>query len=93
MILTWCYFRLPETKDRSFGEIDLLFENRVSARKFSSTTVDRESARSFALDELLTRRTYPIEFANVRGGNPTRQTVPSLSAMDEKMEFDHVEKA
>lgn len=42
MILIWCYFRLPETKDRAFGEIDLLFENRVSARKFSSTSVDRE---------------------------------------------------
>ena len=39
----WCYFRLPETKDRSFGEIDLLFENKISARKFKSTKVDRES--------------------------------------------------
>ncbi|KAJ9613062.1 hypothetical protein H2200_003003 [Cladophialophora chaetospira] len=36
----WCWYRLPETKDRSFGEIDLLFENRVPARKFRSTKVD-----------------------------------------------------
>lgn len=37
----WCWFRLPETKDRSFGEIDLLFENKVHARKFKSTHVDQ----------------------------------------------------
>ncbi|KAJ9202745.1 hypothetical protein DTO166G4_7313 [Paecilomyces variotii] len=37
----WCWFRLPETKDRSFGEIDLLFENRIPARKFKSTKVDQ----------------------------------------------------
>ncbi|KAE8328078.1 general substrate transporter [Aspergillus sergii] len=39
----WCFFRLPETKDRSFGEIDILFENRVPARKFKSTKVDQFS--------------------------------------------------
>jgi SP family general alpha glucoside:H+ symporter-like MFS transporter len=38
--LTWCYFRLPEPKDRSFAEIDLLFEKKVSARKFASTDLD-----------------------------------------------------
>lgn len=36
----WCWFRLPETKDRSFCEIDLLFEQKVPARKFKSTRVD-----------------------------------------------------
>jgi SP family general alpha glucoside:H+ symporter-like MFS transporter len=39
----WCWFRLPETKDRTFGEIDLLFENQVPARKFKSTKVERRS--------------------------------------------------
>lgn len=38
----WCYFRLPETKDRTFGEIDLLFEHKVPARKFKTTKVDRK---------------------------------------------------
>lgn len=38
----WCWFRLPETKDRTFGEIDLLFENKVHARKFRYTKVDRK---------------------------------------------------
>ncbi|KAL4812538.1 general substrate transporter [Aspergillus spinulosporus] len=37
----WCWFRLPETKDRTFGEIDLLFTHRVPARKFKSTHVDQ----------------------------------------------------
>ncbi|KAF4551456.1 Sugar (and other) transporter-like protein 66 [Elsinoe fawcettii] len=37
----WCWFRLPETKDRSFGEIDLMFNSRVPARKFKSTVVDQ----------------------------------------------------
>ncbi|GFZ47587.1 hypothetical protein JCM24511_05331 [Saitozyma sp. JCM 24511] len=42
LCLVWCILRLPETKDRSFGEIDLLFENKVPARKFKHTKVDRQ---------------------------------------------------
>lgn len=38
----WCWFRLPETKDRTFGEIDLLFDNHVPARKFKYTKVNRK---------------------------------------------------
>ncbi|KAE9369179.1 putative MFS alpha-glucoside transporter [Stipitochalara longipes BDJ] len=41
LCLIWCWFRLPETKDRTFGEIDLLFDNHVSARKFKYTKVDQ----------------------------------------------------
>ncbi|KAF2156537.1 sugar transporter [Myriangium duriaei CBS 260.36] len=37
----WCWFRLPETKDRTFGEIDLMFDNHVSARQFKYTVVDQ----------------------------------------------------
>lgn len=36
----YVYFRLPETKDRSFAEIDILFDNNVGARKFTKTKVD-----------------------------------------------------
>lgn len=39
-MLVWCYFRLPETKDRTFDELDVLFAKRVPARKFASTVVD-----------------------------------------------------
>ena len=31
---------MPEPQGRSFAELDLLFERGVSARKFSSTSVD-----------------------------------------------------
>ncbi|KAH7349318.1 general alpha-glucoside permease [Plectosphaerella cucumerina] len=41
LILTWAYFRLPETKGRTYGELDVLFEQEVSARKFASTRVDQ----------------------------------------------------
>lgn len=36
----WCYFRLPETKDRTFAELDVLFSKGISARKFAETHVD-----------------------------------------------------
>ncbi|KAK4139894.1 general substrate transporter [Dichotomopilus funicola] len=36
----WVYFRLPEPKGRTYAELDLLFERRVSARKFATTKVD-----------------------------------------------------
>jgi SP family general alpha glucoside:H+ symporter-like MFS transporter len=38
--LIWTFFRLPEPKGRTYAELDLLFEMKVSARKFSSTKVD-----------------------------------------------------
>lgn len=38
--LTWAVFRLPETKDRTFPELDVLFEKRVSAWKFKTTKVE-----------------------------------------------------
>ncbi|KAJ9110617.1 hypothetical protein QFC19_001446 [Naganishia cerealis] len=53
LCLVWCWFRLPETKDRTFGEIDLLFENRVPARKFRSTAVDQFAASRGVADEHL----------------------------------------
>ena len=36
----WIWFFLPETKNRSFAEIDYLFQKKVSARKFTTTPVD-----------------------------------------------------
>jgi len=40
MCLIIAYFGLPEMKDRSYRELDILFKRKVSARKFSSTEVD-----------------------------------------------------
>lgn len=30
----WCYFRLPETKGRTYEELDIMFEAGIPARKF-----------------------------------------------------------
>lgn len=38
--LVWAYFRVPETKNRTFAEVDILFKNKVKARNFSKTRVD-----------------------------------------------------
>ena len=40
LCIIYSYFRVPEPKGRSFAELDLLFEQRVSARKFAKTQVD-----------------------------------------------------
>lgn len=39
--IIYCYFRLPETKGRTFAQLDLLFEHKVSARNFKTTRVDQ----------------------------------------------------
>jgi SP family general alpha glucoside:H+ symporter-like MFS transporter len=39
LFLIWTYFRLPEPKGRTYGELDVLFERKVPARKFKSTPV------------------------------------------------------
>lgn len=38
--VVWVFFRLPEPKGRTYAELDVLFAQGVSARKFSSTHVD-----------------------------------------------------
>ncbi|KAJ6783626.1 hypothetical protein PWT90_04479 [Aphanocladium album] len=40
LCIIYVYFRLPEPRGRTFAELDMLFEKRVSARKFASTEVD-----------------------------------------------------
>jgi len=40
IIMVWAFFRLPEVKGRTYEELDILFEDRISARKFSKTFVD-----------------------------------------------------
>ncbi|KAF7350122.1 Maltose permease [Mycena venus] len=37
----YCWFRLPETMGRSYGELDILFENKVPAWRFSKSKVDQ----------------------------------------------------
>ncbi|KAH8892330.1 putative maltose permease [Thozetella sp. PMI_491] len=46
--IVWVYFRLPEPKGLTPGEIDVLFENKVPARKFDKVKADE--FRSAGLD-------------------------------------------
>ena len=41
LCVVWAFFRLPEPKGRTYGELDILFEAKVSARKFKGTVVDQ----------------------------------------------------
>ncbi|KAK0391134.1 hypothetical protein NLU13_0636 [Sarocladium strictum] len=45
----YLWYKLPETKNRSFAEIDYLFQKKVSARKFTSHPVDLESIHAVQL--------------------------------------------
>ncbi|CAG9992938.1 unnamed protein product [Clonostachys byssicola] len=40
LCFVWAFFRVPETKGRTFAEINILFHNKVKARKFSKTQVN-----------------------------------------------------
>ncbi|KOS20795.1 Maltose permease MAL61 [Escovopsis weberi] len=40
LVTIWGFFRIPETKGRTFAELDVLFENKVPAWRFSSEKVD-----------------------------------------------------
>lgn len=46
IFFVWTYFRLPETKDRSYEELNILFQEGVSARRFSKVKVDAYAERS-----------------------------------------------
>lgn len=41
--LVWAYFRVPETKNRTFAEVDILFKNKIKARDFHKAKVDLAS--------------------------------------------------
>jgi SP family general alpha glucoside:H+ symporter-like MFS transporter len=38
----WCFFRLPETKHRTFEELDYMFENKVPTRAFKGYVIEEE---------------------------------------------------
>jgi len=40
LCIIYTYFRIPEPAGRTFAELDLLFERKISARNFASTSVD-----------------------------------------------------
>lgn len=40
LCIIYTYFRVPEPRGRTFAELDVLFERRISARNFAKTEVD-----------------------------------------------------
>lgn len=40
MTITWAFFRLTESKDRTFEELDIIFGEKVPTRKFGSYVVE-----------------------------------------------------
>lgn len=36
----YCYFRLPEPSGKTYGELDILFDNKVHARRFKRVKVN-----------------------------------------------------
>lgn len=71
LMTVWAFFRLPETWNRSFHDLDVLFAKKVPARKFAGTKVDAFDEHEN--NQLATR--YSV-------ANPTRRpsVVPSISA-------------
>ena len=45
------YFRLPEPKGLTYADLDVLFENHVSARKFRKVEVDPFRSDNLVIDE------------------------------------------
>lgn len=40
LFIIWGYFRLPESHGLTYSELDLLFEHRISSRKFNREQAD-----------------------------------------------------
>ncbi|KAF7158187.1 hypothetical protein CNMCM5623_002853 [Aspergillus felis] len=51
LFFIWTYFRLPETKGKTFEELDILFARKISARKFAKYRVDAYSEGDQALSK------------------------------------------
>lgn len=44
LLWAWGYFRLPEPRGRTYGEMDVLFQAGVPARKFAKADVEEYAA-------------------------------------------------
>ncbi|KAG6007608.1 hypothetical protein E4U54_008804 [Claviceps lovelessii] len=53
MCLIWCYFRLPESRNRTYEELDILFQRRIPARRFDKYDLlaEADHARGVTLQE------------------------------------------
>lgn len=56
VITIWSYFRLPEAMGRTYEELDLLFSNKVSARKFTSYEIDAYAGTNDSKNEIMEKQ-------------------------------------
>lgn len=47
----WAFFRLPETANRSFEELDIMFHNKVPTRKFANYVIDYSEVKALTFEE------------------------------------------
>ncbi|KAJ4301255.1 hypothetical protein N0V90_003346 [Kalmusia sp. IMI 367209] len=69
LCLIWTFFRLPEPKGRTYGELDVLFEQRVSARKFKQTVVQEFEDDSSVEKKLEGEKVAHLEQINAKNTN------------------------
>ncbi|KKO97505.1 sugar porter family MFS transporter [Trichoderma harzianum] len=67
LCVVWSYFRLPEPKGRTYGELDVLFQKGVSARKFKTAVVDP----FYRTDDEKLERPEKVELEHAGGTNDT----------------------
>lgn len=67
--LIWTYYRLPETRGFTFGQLDVLFHNKVSARKFTEVNVDEfvEQDENEFLNDADAKDVAQVEHKEVKG--------------------------
>ena len=46
LCFVWAYFRVPETKGRTYEELDILFERKVPTRAFAGYVIDGAAAQN-----------------------------------------------
>lgn len=95
----YTFFRLPETRDMSARELDILFQNKVSARKFSSgealrlTPIEEKLVTdSSSNDTLVMRQPKPGVPASLRkhGRTDTAATAGTTSSEESRFEIEHI---
>jgi SP family general alpha glucoside:H+ symporter-like MFS transporter len=69
-MFVWSFFRLPETWNRTYHELDILFAKKVPARKFASTRVDPfEHSGNTSEDEQITAAAKEAARDAIRSGS------------------------
>ncbi|ODQ78827.1 hypothetical protein BABINDRAFT_38508 [Babjeviella inositovora NRRL Y-12698] len=75
----WCWFELPETKGRTYAELDTLFKNKVKARNFAKTevvTFDAQEMMERLGEEGLKKVVQDTEGATTTGYDNGRELSP-----------------